>query len=222
MLPEGTDLLDRLLEASPSAAIVADLRGRILVFSAAAQAVLGYRAEEERKHLHVTDLYHHAADARRIMEMLRARGVGTPGSTEPLDVNLRARNGELIPVRLGAAWIVSSTGTPVGTLGVFHDRRAELELNHRLEDVTGQVVAIERRSAESAVAGAAAHEMSQPLTAAMGHLEILMMADGIDPAMAERLERTWEQLERMRKLVADFSRTASRASVDAASGHRRS
>ncbi|MFZ5480075.1 MAG: PAS domain-containing protein [Myxococcota bacterium] len=201
----GTDLLDRLVEACPAPLIVSDLRGRILVFNAAAVAVLGYGAEEARAFLHVTDLYHRPEEARRVMDRLRALDAGT-GHAEGIDATLRARNGELVPVRLAASLVRGADGHAVATLGIFEDRREQIALGRRLEEATGQVLESERRAAGMALAHAAAHEMSQPLTAAMGNLEMIATDEQVPEDVRSRVERARVQLERLRRIVTEFAR----------------
>lgn len=202
----GTDLCDRVIETSPAAVVASDPRGRLLVFNPAAEAMLGYPAAEALGYLHVTDLYHRPEEARRVLLRVRAQADGT----EPFEVTLRARNGELVPARLRAAVLRDASGAVVGVVGTFEDRREPLGLARRLEDATSQVLASERKAASMAVASAAAHEMAQPLTAAMGNVEMLMMTDDLDPQVGQRLERAYEQLERLKRIVNEFSRLATR------------
>lgn len=206
MVLPGTDLFDRLLDVGPAAVIAADLRGRLLVFNRAAEALLGYGAAEALQHLHVTDLYHRPEDARRVLMRIRAQD----NALTPMDITLRARNGELIPVRLRAALLHEASGAVVGTVGAFEDRRETDALSRRLEDAAGQVLASERRAANIAVASEAAHEMAQPLTAAMGNLEMLLMTEDLAPDTTRRLERAYEQLERLKRIVHEFSRFTTR------------
>jgi PAS domain S-box-containing protein len=207
----GTDLLDRLLTVVPSPVIVADLRGRVLLFSTAAVAALGYPAEEAREHLHVTDLYHHPEDARRVLRRLRGQdGQTGPRADGRFDVTLRARNGELIPVRLTAALLRDASGAQIGTLGVFEDRREQVALGKRLEDAATQVEAVERRAAGIAAISSAVHEMAQPLTAAMGNVEMLLLDPALEPPVATRLQRTYDHLERLRTIIARFAKAGRR------------
>jgi len=209
---KGTDLLERLVSAVPAPILVADLSGRILLVSPAAVAALGYPAEEAREHLHVTDLYHHPEDARRVLRRLRGQdGASGPGGDARFDVTLRARNGELIPVRLTATLLRDTAGAPIGTLGVFEDRREHVALGKRLEDAALQVEQVERRAAATSAVSAAVHEMAQPLTAAMGNVEMLLLDPGLEPSITTRLERTLDNLERLRLILARFSKAGRRA-----------
>lgn len=207
-----TDLCERLVAIAPSPTIVADLEGRLVLFNPAAVSVLGYSANEARDHLHVTDLYHLPEDARRVVRGLRrpqAEGAGPPAQ-ERFEVTLRARNGELIPVRLTASLLHGSDGTAVASLGVFEDRREYIALGKRLEDAAVQVETIERRAVGVATIAETVHEMAQPLTAAMGNVEMVLLDGELPEPTSSRLERAYDQLERLRGIVSRFARVGRR------------
>jgi PAS domain S-box-containing protein len=206
----GTDLLERLVAIIPSPAIVADLQGRILLFNPAAESVLGYGANEAHGHLHVTDLYHHPEDARRVARRLQGREAGGAAAQERFEVTLRARNLELIPVRLTASLLHTPDGAVFASVGVFEDRREYIALGKRLEDAAMQVEAVERRSAGVAALSAAVHEMAQPLTAAMGNVEMLLLDPTLSDPVTSRLQRTYDQLDRLRGIVGRVARLGRR------------
>ena len=208
----GADtLLDSLVDTATFAVVVADLRGRILLFSPAATDLLGFDAVEACAHLHVTDLYVRPEEARQVMTRLQERKRNVRPLDEPFEVIMRSRAGEQVPVRLAATLVRDENGEPVASMGVFEDRREASALAARLEDATGQVLASEKRAAVVAMAASAAHELSQPLMAAMGNIELVLLSAGLDPEVSGRLDRAYEQLERMRRLVNDFARlTTSR------------
>ena len=203
--PEGLD--EALFDASPVPVVVADARGRIIGGNPAAVLFFGYTSHELRQLVHVSDLYQHVDQAREVMQGARQ------GHTEGVEVTVRTRNGELVPARVHARILRDKEGELTGTVGLVEDLREVQDLSRRLEDATGQIVASEKRAAVVAVASQAAHELSQPLMAAMGNIELALMQTGIDPRLVGRLEKTYAQLERMRAIVADFVRmTGTRSS----------
>lgn len=208
----GSDLLARLLESTPAAVVVADLRGRVVLLNDAAQRLLGYGARDLGAGLHVADLYRRREDARRVSARLRARPEGVVPLDDMMDVTLRAANGDPVACRGALAFVHGRDGTPVATLGVFLDRREVTNLGDRLQDVTAQVEVVERRAAGISVAAAASHELSQPLTAALGQVEMLLLDPALAPATQDRVERVMDQLERMRRIVQDFTRTITQRS----------
>ena len=204
------DFAEQVVALVPVPLVVADAQGRILLFNPAAEAVLGFSAEEALGRVHVTDLYHRAEDARRVGERVHTRDALQRGAPETTDVTLRARNGELIPARLTAR-VLYDRDMPIGTLGFFSDRREQVALASRLEDAASQVVASERRAAGVATAADAAHEFAQPLTVAMGHLEMVELLDGVPAEARSRVARASEQLERLGRIVSTYASGGRRA-----------
>jgi PAS domain S-box-containing protein len=191
-------LLGPLLAIAHGAVVANDEAGRIRLFNPAAERLWGYRAEEALAALHVSDLFERPGDARKVSAALAG---GTPQAQ--LDTQVRARTGESIPVRLRAARGTLADGTPV-IVGAALDRRETLDLLARLEDATGQVLASERRAAGIQVAIRTARELAQPLTAALGHLEMLQDLPELSAEARNRAQRARVQLERIGRLAADL------------------
>lgn len=196
------DFLERLIDASPDPIICSDLKGKILLYNRAAEEVLGYTPLEARTRLHVTDLYADDEEASKILHSIRT---SQPRRVEAYRLRIRSRNGETIPILLSAAEINDRKGLPVATVGVFRDTRESDSLASRLREATNRLIHSEKRSAAVALAGATAHELNQPLTSVMGIVELLMAGDRPEPEV-QRLERAYEQLERMAEIVRDLSK----------------
>ena len=209
-LASTQDLLGRLIDATPNAVVAVDPKGRILVFNRAAEAALGYEARWAREHMHVTDIYADPSEARRVLEEIRT---ATNGLVSGLETLLRTRWGEALPVALSAAEVTDAEGQPIATVGVFIDMREQRSLTSRLEETTAHLVASEKRAAAMEVAGAAAHELNQPLTAVMGSLELLELRTDLPEDVHARLKRTYAQLGRMGEIVRALART-SRTTAD--------
>lgn len=201
MLDAPERVLAALLDLLPEPVLVADPRGRVVYGNPAACALLGYPLLEVRSLLHVSDLYQRPEDARRA---LRAARDGDGQSGAPVDVTIRSRAGEAIPAKVHIRLLRGADGSALGTIGVIEDQREVVDLSRRLEEASVQVVASEKRAAVVALAAKAAHDLSQPLMAAMGNVELVLLQKGLDPRVVERLERTYEQLERLKAIVADF------------------
>jgi len=212
-LQSTRDLLGRLIDATPNPVMASDMQGRVLVFNRAAEAALGYESRWARDHMHVTEIYADPGVARRVLSGIR----GSPsGMMQAVAVRLRARSGEQIPVLLSAAEVYAADGMPIATVGVFEDQRQEVALRNRLEKTTEQLIASEKRAAAIEVAGAAAHELNQPLTMVMGALEMLEMRADLPEDVHRRVERAYVQLERMAEIVrrlGDTTRPRSKGYV---------
>ena len=184
------DFLERLIDASPDPIIASEAKGQVLLFNRAAEKLLGYSSQEARARLHVSDLY---ADARDSTQVLMAIRSSPEGRCENFRTRLRSRTGD-------------RDGETVATVGVFRDTRESDSLTSRLRDATNQLIASEKRSAATELAGATAHELNQPLTSVMGILELAILKAEEDEDLRERLERAYNQLERMAEIVRSLSR----------------
>jgi len=80
---------------------------------------------------------------------------------------LLSRTGEAIPVDLSAA-IVAEGGRDTATVGVFHDLREEMRRDAELSNARQRLEEAEKTALVSELAGAAAHELNQPLTSVLG------------------------------------------------------
>jgi PAS domain S-box-containing protein len=201
-LAVADDFLERLIDASPDPIICSDLKGKILLYNRAAEEVLGYTSLEARTRLNVNDLYGDDEQATKILHGIRT---SQPRRVEGYRARVRSRNGETIPILISAAEIHDKEGKPVATVGVFRDTRESDSLASRLRDATNQLIHSEKRSAAVALAGATAHELNQPLTSVMGIVELLLAQERPEKEEA-KLERAYEQLERMAEIVRDLSK----------------
>jgi two-component system, LuxR family, sensor histidine kinase DctS len=193
-------LLNLLLDMEVHGVLTADTHGRVTYGNPAACALLGFNMMELQTMVHVTDVYYRPDDARRVMRAARQEdAVG-------VDVMLRTRSGELVPACVHARLQLDDTGTFVGTVGILEDRRELVDLHRRLEEAASQVIASERRVAARDTTAEAANEISQPLMAAMGNIELALLEPLLDARVSSRLERAYEQLERLKTLAAEFAR----------------
>lgn len=197
------ELSTRLLEIFPSPVAASDREGKIFVFNAAAEQALGYTAAEALG-LHAAELYQHPESAQRVLSRLRARREETSPLADPIDVVLRARDGSPVPARVTATLLLDVEGEPAGVVAVFADQRESRALQRRIDQAGAQVTAAERRTFTLSAASTLAHAMSQPLTAAMGNVEMVLMSSS--GAGTERLERCFEQLERIAQIHQELTR----------------
>lgn len=206
MILDPAELARRLLQLLPDPVMVADRRGRVVAASEAARRVLGYHADDLAGRLGVVDLYHRREDIRRVADRARRGGGGAP-----VDALLRTRGGEVVPVWCHPALLRDAGGRAMGTIGVYVDRRPELDRERRVAELERELAGAEARLQAGERFGALYHEIAQPLTVALGQTELALMADGAAPAVVERLERIHDQLERMRALVHDHGARAGGA-----------
>ena len=191
-------LHEEVLRTTSQPVVASNQDGQVVIFNQAAVDLLGYGIDYACSHLHVSDIYANPTEARRVLAEIRC---SPDGYLRRFSVRVRARSGEQIAAYLSATEILSEQGEPLYTLGVLKDRRSELALRARLEAASEQVLNSERRASDASATRIAIHELNQPLTALMGAVELLDMRPDLTREVRDRLNRMYDQLERMAEIV---------------------
>ena len=133
-------------------------------------------------------------------QILRAMRTGS-GRIEGLKTEIVAAQGDRVPVLISAALILEGT-TPVGSVGIFTDLREQIRMQQqRLAQAQEQIIAQERQAIVAELAGAAAHELNQPLTSVMGYAELLRRKLVNDPTATNAADVIFNEAERMAEIV---------------------
>ena len=195
-LVQTKDFLQRVIDSSVDAIISADMKGRVLLFNRAAERVYG-KTSSEMIGTHVVNLYP-VGTAQQIMKLVRAGG----GRVEGLRTEVLDTKGALVPVLLSAALIYEGT-TPTGSVGVFTDLREKVRMEQKLQQAQEQIRGQERQAIIAELAGAAAHELNQPLQTVMGYAELLLRyIDKVKAAQSyNAAEVIFAEAERMAEIV---------------------
>jgi PAS domain S-box-containing protein len=188
------DFLQRMIDSSVDAIVSADLRGCILLANPAAERVYGIPLSQLLGR-DVSTLYPEGV-ARDIMRLMRAGG----GRVQGLRTELLNAAGDPVPVSLSAALIYEG-GAPVGSVGIFTDLREKVRMEQRLAQAQQQILAQERQAIIAELAGAAAHELNQPLTSVMAYAELLKRRLDPDTASRAAAEVIFSEAERMAEIV---------------------
>ena len=188
------DFLQRIIDSSVDAIVSADLKGRILLANPAAERIYGIPVTE----LLGRDVRLRYPDgvARDVMRLIRAGG----GRVEGLRTELLDASGERVPVSLSAALLYEGDA-PVGSVGIFTDLREKMRMEQRLAQAQEQILAQERQAIVAELAGAAAHELNQPLTSVMGYAELLKRRLERETAAYSAAEVIFNEAERMAEIV---------------------
>jgi PAS domain S-box-containing protein len=199
------EFLERLIDATVDGIVAADPRGRILLWNKGAERVTGFSAAEVVGKLSVTHFYP-PGQARQIMEKLRS---GSPGEAQVrlLRAEIVAKSGEVIPVHLSAA-LLTENGRETATVGVFSDLRDRLRVEAELLDAQARLALAEKAKVASELAGAAAHELNQPLTSILGFSELLFRRSPADAQGREELGQILHEAERMALIVRKIGKIA--------------
>jgi PAS domain S-box-containing protein len=170
-LTKTKDFLERVIESSVDAIISADMAGVILLFNRAAERITGFVAKDAVGKLNVREIYP-PGNATTIMRLIHAREHGGPGRLEGYRTEVHAIDGADIPVLLSAALIMEN-GKPVGSVGIFTDLRDRMRMETQLNAAQEELRAREKQAIIAELAGAAAHELNQPLTSVLGYAELI-------------------------------------------------
>ena len=170
-LTKTKEFLERVIESSVDAIISADMAGTILLFNRAAERITGFVAKDAVGKLNVREIYP-PGNATSIMRLIHARDHGGPGRLEGFRTEVHGSDGADIPVLLSAALIMEN-GKPVGSVGIFTDLRDRLRMETQLNAAQEELRAREKQAIIAELAGAAAHELNQPLTSVLGYAELI-------------------------------------------------
>lgn len=205
------DLFARMVEACPVAALATDPQGRILVFNAAAVSLLGCSAQLACEMHQASDFYQDSNAFGQVLEVLAGRPAD---AAETRRMDLRTPSGGVVPVRATHRLLRDGAGRPWRVVGYFEDIRQAVELQQRLEDVGRQLIEGERRVEAAEKGRSVAHELNQPLTVAMGTLELIHASFELPGPVRQRMDRVYDQLQRMTRMVKKLS-SASRPPEEA-------
>ena len=166
------EFLERVIASSVDAIISSSMSGEIRLFNRAAERLTGWESPEVVGKLNARALYPEGM-ARQIMRLIHAREHGGPGRLESYRTDLLTRSGEPVPVLVSAALIMDQ-GVPIGSVGVFTDLRERLRMETKLSQAQEELRTREKQALIAELAGAAAHELNQPLTSVLGYGELLL------------------------------------------------
>lgn len=194
------DFLERVIDASGDAIIAADLRGRLLVYNRGAENIFGWSVKDARDSITTRDLYPEGG-AREVMRLLRE---SPHGRVESVRIYGRTKKNETFPLELSAG-LVRVGGKEVATVGLLRDLRERVRVEGELSKARSRLSEAEKRAAITALAGATAHELNQPLTVVLGHIE-LMRRRVTDERARASIDTITQEAERMASIVKKIAK----------------
>ena len=198
------EFLERLIDSTVDAIVAADMRGQIILFNRGAERLYGYRSEEVIGKIAVWDLYGEGVP-RQIMRMLRSTSHGGVGYLEQTRREVKRKGGELIPVNMTAS-IIYEGGHEVATVGIFSDLRDRIRIEQRLLAAQEKLQITEKQALVAELAGAAAHELNQPLTSILGYAQLIQRQSAPDAAHLRAVGVIRAEAERMADIVKKIGR----------------
>jgi PAS domain S-box-containing protein len=166
------------------------LDGRVLEANPAFFRLLGQSASEPRN-LDFNAFYYQPGERARIINLLQESG-----HVQEHEVQLRREDGSLIAVSLTKTLSTAPGG--------------ETFIDGLMEDVTERGRAekalreMERVQVLAATAGAAAHEINQPLTVLMALTEIMLLQAAPEPSQKRNLEALYKAAGRISQIVRNM------------------
>lgn len=203
-LRKTKEFLEKLIDSTVDAIVAADIQGNIILFNPGAERVYGHRAEEVIGRLPVEKLYPEGV-ARKIMRMLRSPSYGGVGRLELTRREILAKNGDVVPVNMTAS-IIYEDGREVATVGIFSDLRERIRIEQRLLRAQEKLLVTEKQALVAELAGAAAHELNQPLTSVMGYAELLRKKMALDDPHSRAIDIILREATRMAEIVKKIGR----------------
>ncbi len=194
------EFLERIINSTVDAIIAADMKGNVLVFNQGAERILGLRFADIAGKMSVREIYP-VGVAEEVMHLLRSSEHGGPGRLEPIRRDLKNVAGETVPVTLSAAIVFDDQGQEIATVGIFSDLRERLRMEERLASAQERLALSQKQAVAVELAGAAAHELNQPLTSVMGYAEMLKKKLGKESPHARLVDTIAQEAERMAGIV---------------------
>ncbi len=195
-------LLERLIDSSPDAVVACDMTGRVVLFNKAAERLTRWSAGDAIASVDATKLYR----AETVEDVLRRlRGSGPNGRVEGLRAQVHNRVGESIPVTLSAS-LLHDGPEEMAWVAVLVDQRERLSIEARLTDAEEKLREKEKQAMIAELAGAAAHELNQPLTSVLGYADLLKRRIPKGDPNHRPVDVIYREAERMAEIVRKIGR----------------
>jgi PAS domain S-box-containing protein len=188
------DALQRVVDASFDAIVAADTDGRITLFSRAAERLLGFSATD------LTGAPIESLFAEQGAKSLLAHLQESNGRIEESRTQLRSNSGGEVAVNMSAT-LVFEEGHPIGLVGVFTDLTEKQGMQQELAKAQKQLIERERQAAIAALAGAAAHELNQPLQIVIAYAELAVRKLKPQDAAIDAITVLVKEAHRMAEIV---------------------
>jgi PAS domain S-box-containing protein len=206
------EFLERLIDSTVDAIIAADMRGQIILFNQGAERLFNFRAPDVIGKKPVWELYD-TGGARQIMRMLRSTSYGGVGRLEQTRREVRIVGGETVPVSMTAS-IIYEGEREVATVGILTDLRDRIRMEQRLLDAQQKLQLSEKQALVAELAGAAAHELNQPLTSIMGYAQLIQKQSTQDAPHLRPVGIILSEAERMAGIVKKIGKITKYETTD--------
>ncbi|MBS0639557.1 MAG: PAS domain S-box protein [Proteobacteria bacterium] len=187
------------MESSLDAIVAKDLNGIVTDWNAAAEAMLGYKAEEiiGRPITTIIPPERHDEEATILDRVRRGERLVV------FETIRRHKNGRIVPVALTISPIRDDAGRIIGVSKIGRDLTEHREQQRQLAELQAELIHVSRINDMAHMVSALAHEINQPLTAITNYANGLrrMLSAGRTQGVEQALERVAEQATRAREII---------------------
>ncbi|MCG8421364.1 MAG: PAS domain S-box protein [Proteobacteria bacterium] len=218
-LRKTKEFLEKLVDSTVDAIVAADMRGNVIIFNQGAERMFGYSARQVIGRIQVWELYAEGVP-KQVMRMLRSTQYGGVGRLEQTRREILNNQGDLVPVNMTAS-IIYENGREVATVGIFADLRDRIRIEQRLLRAQEKLKLTEKQAVVAELAGAAAHELNQPLQAITSYAEMIQRQCSTKASYSRAIEEVLPhvevilvQAERMADIVKQIGQSTRYETTD--------
>jgi len=206
-LNKTKEFLERIIESSVNAIVVADMKGVIILMNESARQLFGY-ADKVDVGTNVVDYLYTEGGARSVMKKLRSPDYGGLGKLHTTEMKIINSSGEEIPVEMTAS-IIYDDGKEIASMAIFQDLRSKVEERKRLEETRMQLVQSDKLASIGRLAAGVAHEINNPLGGITIYSHLALEDLPKESSSYQNLLKVVNLAERCKKIIKgllDFSR----------------
>ncbi len=182
---------DLIFESVGTGLIGVDPEHRVTAFNRAAEAITGVAAAQALGQPWAS-IFGGAVD----LEAVRAAVAGG-GQSQRHEIQLRRRDGRVVPVGISFWLLKSGEGGAAGVIGVCQDLSSIKQMEERVRQAD-RLATVGRLSANIA------HEIRNPLASVSGAIEVLARELPPDTTRSRLVEIVLRESERLNRLISDF------------------
>lgn len=206
-LKKTKDFLEKIIESSVNAIVVADMKGVLMLMNESARKIFGY-SDQIAVGKSIAQYHYTTGGAKSIMKKLRSTDYGGVGRLNSTKISIINSSGEEIPVELTAS-IIYENGKEIASMAIFQDLRPKIEAEKNLEKARMQLVQSDKLASVGRLAAGVAHEINNPLGGITMYSHLALEDLSEDASAFVNLQKIISQTERCKKIVKgllDFSR----------------